>query len=409
MKIEIILNEQKIKVEDNLSILDICKSQGINIPTLCFQKGLFPEGRCRICLVEMDGKLVTSCSTKPKKNAKILTNTEKVRQARKKNLELINPTICRGNVDNEHLICELYKEVGLESNRFEPLVKHTLDLGDVIIRDNNKCINCGRCVQVCSQIQAVHALDFSSRGHNAHVTPYMNKKLSEVACIKCGQCIISCPVGAIYERSHIEAVEAAIKDPKKHVIAQTAPSIRVSLGELFSMEGGSLITGKMVSAIKSCGFDRVFDVNLAADLTIMEEGTEFLKRLESGGKFPMITSCCPGWVLMAEHFHHDLLDNLSTCKSPQEMMGSMIKTYYAKKKKIDPKDIVVVSIMPCTAKKFESNRPEMKNMVDYVLTTREIAKLIKKNQIDLKNIKEKEFDKPLGISTGAGAIFGVSG
>jgi len=406
MKIK--LNEKEIEADGNKSLLDICRENGITVPTLCYHASLFPEARCRVCLVEMDGKLVTSCSTKPVEGATIVTNSERVINARKLNLELAMPKqSCKKEEDLE--VCEIYEEIGMGKPRFAQIKEYKPDLGAAVVRDDNKCINCGRCVRVCADVQGVFAIEFAGRGYNEHITPYGEKHLADVACIRCGQCILNCPVGAISERSHIDEVLAALKVKKKHVVVQVAPSIRAALGELFGMPAGTLVTGKTVAALRRCGFNRVFDVNLGADITIMEESLELLWRVEKGGKLPMITTCCPGWILMMEFFYHDLLENMSTCKSPHEMLGMLIKTYYAKKEGINPKDIVVVSIMPCTAKKFESTRPEMKSGVDYVLTTRELGKLIKMKNIDFASLPEEEFDAPLGISTGAAVIFGATG
>ena len=294
----IILNGKKIEGEEGKTILEICANQGINIPTLCYHKNLPPESRCRICLVDLNGKLVTSCSTKPKEGDKILTKTRRVLKARRINMELMSPGIDikklgkdfeakkiyeEVGVDNERFKSKrkIYKEVGLDNERFKSKRNYLPDLGDSLVRDNNKCINCGKCVQVCSQIQQIYAIDFASRAHNEHVTPYCEKNLKDIACIRCGQCLINCPVGAITEVSHLKEVEAALNNNNKHVIAQTAPSVRAALGELFDMKIGTLVTGKMVTALKDCGFDKVFDVNLGADMTIMEESAEQIKRIES--------------------------------------------------------------------------------------------------------------------------------
>ncbi|MBR9692180.1 4Fe-4S binding protein [Candidatus Woesearchaeota archaeon] len=407
------VDNKNIEVDSNKSLLLNLKDNGINIPHLCYQEGLEPEARCRICLVEINNKLVTSCNTYPKEGMEIKTKTKRVNRARKINAELLMPEHMDKcfRLNKHHDLCNIIGDLGLKEVRFNPTRKYTADLGASVIRDNNLCINCGRCVQVCAQVQATWAIDFAGRAHHEHVTPYFEHDLNDVACIKCGQCIAACPVGAIDEREHLQEVLAALKDKTKHVVVQTAPSIRASLGEEFDMPPGTLVTGKMIAALRRCGFNKVFDTNLGADMTIMEEGTEFLTRAKNNGPFPMITTCCPGWIKFMEHFYHDLIDsnNMSTCKSPHEMLGILIKTYYAKKAKISKKDIVVVSVMPCTAKKFESTRPEMKSDVDYVLTTREAAKLINHFNIDFKNLKDEEFDPALGISTGAGAVFGATG
>lgn len=405
------LNGKKIKVADNKTIYEICKDNEITIPTLCRQDGICPKGRCRICLIEMDDKLVTSCSTKPREGCEIVTHSDRAKDARKMNLELIMAGHKEGGLPPEEYkeIHKLVKEVGLKDFRFKRKKNYIPSLGSAVIRDNNKCINCGRCVDTCREIQGCNAIDFAGRGFSTHVASYSENSLNKASCIKCGQCIINCPVGALYERNQISEVVQMINDPRKHVVVQTAPSIRVSLGELFGYKPGRNVEGQMVAALKACGFDQIFDVDLGADFTIMEEASEFIKRVQNNGPFPMITSCCPGWVLFAEKFYPKLLKNLSSSKSPNEMLGALVKSYYSKKMKIPKKDIVVVAAMPCTAKKFEANRVELENNIDYVLTTREIAKLIKQCGIDFKKIKKRNFDSPLGISTGAGTIFGVTG
>ncbi len=400
-----------IEVAKDKTLLISLKNLGYKIPSICYQEGLKPEGRCRLCVVEIAGKLVTTCNTYPKEGMEITTNNDRVKVARKVNSELLmSEHVQTCSIENQdHELCQIIQDLGIRESRFNPKRKWKVDLGASVIRDNNKCINCGRCVQVCATIQATYAIDFAGRGHKERVAPYSDHELNDVACIKCGQCIAACPVGAISEREHIHEVIEVLKDSKKHVVVQTAPSIRAALGEEFSMPAGTLVTGKMVAALRKCGFDKIFDTNLGADLTIMEEASEFLNRVKKGGPFPMITTCCPAWIKYMEHFYHDLLPNMSSCKSPHEMLGILANTYYAKKINKPRDDIIVVSIMPCTAKKFEITRPELTSDVDFVLTTREVAKLIRHFCIDFKNLNDEKFDPALGISTGAGAIFGASG
>jgi NADP-reducing hydrogenase subunit HndD len=309
----------------------------------------------------------------------------------------------------------LSKELNIRDIRYKgEQTEHDIDnLSPSIVRDNNKCILCRRCVSVCQNVQTVSVLETVSRGFDTKIGTAFDIPLANTPCVNCGQCINVCPVGAIYEKSDIEKVWSAINDPDKYVVVQTAPAVRVSIGEAFGMPLGSRPTGKMVSALKKLGFDKVFDTDTAADLTIMEEGTELLQRMQNGGKLPLITSCSPGWIKFCEHNYPDFLDNLSSCKSPHEMFGAVLKTYYAKKMNIEPEKIVVVSIMPCTAKKFEAGRPELSAAgypdVDYVLTTRELAQMIDEAGIDFVNLEDETFDDPIGDASGAGVIFGATG
>lgn len=409
MKIKI--NGKDIECDPKKTLLHILRDNGIKVPTLCYQEGLEPQGRCRICVVEVNGKLITTCSSYPKEGMEIITYSDKVKKARRINAELLMPEhMKKCMIENEeHDLCNIISDMGLTDTRFNSRKRYKVDLGAAVVRNDNLCINCGRCVQACADVQATWAIDFASRGHNEHVTPYYEHDLNEVACTKCGQCIAACPVGAISEREHLAEVLKVLKDKKKHVIVQTAPSIRASLGEEFGMEPGTLVKGKMVAALRRCGFDKVFDTNLGADMTIMEESAEFLERVKKNGPFPMITTCCPAWIKFMEHFYHELLPNMSSCKSPHEMLGILTKCFYAPQNNMKKEDVIVVSVMPCTAKKFESTRPELQSGVDYVLTTREAAKLIRLFDIDFKSLADEEFDPALGISTGAGAIFGATG
>ena len=342
-KIKIKLNGTYITCDENKTILEICRDNNIDIPTLCYIEGLKSEARCRICLVEMNGKLVTSCSTYPSEGCEIITDSDRVLKARKLNAELLmseHIQVCL--TDSEaHDLCKIIRDIGLKNIRFKPIRKYKQDLSESVIRDDNRCINCGKCVRVCGEIMEVYAIYFVGRGHREHVSPYFDHRLHDVACIKCGQCIAVCPVGAIYEREHLYEVVRALKNKKKHLVVQTAPSVRVAIGEEFGLPPGSLVTGKLVAALRRCGFDKIFDTDLGADMTIMEEATEFLERLKKGGPFPMITTCCPAWIKFMEHFEHDLIPNMSSCKSPHEMLGVLTKTYYANKFNIPKEDIIV--------------------------------------------------------------------
>jgi NADP-reducing hydrogenase subunit HndD len=410
-----------VEVPSHYTVLEAAKEAGIDIPTLCYLKEINQIGACRICVVEIEGvrNLQTSCTYPVFDGMKVYTNTPKVREARKLNLELIlsnHDRSCLTCIRNTN--CELQslsKKLGVDEIRFEgENIKYSIDnASPSIVRDPNKCVLCRRCVSVCSEVQNVFAIGMVNRGFKTMVAPSFGRSLKDSPCISCGQCIEVCPVGAIYEKDHTKRVYEALADEKKYVVAQTAPAVRVALGEEFGMPIGSIVTGKMVAALKRMGFDAVFDTDFAADLTIMEEGSELLERLKNGGKLPMITSCSPGWIAFCEKYYPEFIDNLSTCKSPHMMMGALVKSYYAEKEGLNPEDIYVVSIMPCTAKKLEIERPEMQHNgikdVDAVLTTRELARMIKEMGIDFVNLPDEEYDEPLGMSTGAGVIFGATG
>ncbi len=400
---KVYLDGKELDVDGDSTLLEICEREGKEVPTKCHVEEMEPDARCRVCLVSMNGKLVTSCSTKPVENAEIISNSEKVVRARETNKKLMR----QQKTDSEAY--NLFKEVGLGNKRFGKEEKDVEEKGRALKREMEKCVNCGRCVKVCNRVQGVNAINFAGRGHETRVTPQRGKKLSEVACIRCGQCLLECEEGALIEENSIEEVEKFLEDEDKFVVAQTAPAVRSSLGELFGLEPGKNVEKEMVEGLKKLGFDKVFDTVFAADLTIVEEASELIQRVENGGPFPLITSCCPGWILYMENFHPDLRENVSSCKSPQMMLGALVKSFYAEKIGKDPEDVVVVSVMPCTSKKFEVSRIEMKDDVDAVLTTREAAQLFKKNSLDICQMDGQEFDQPLGISTGAGKIFGATG
>jgi iron-only hydrogenase group A len=419
--ISVTIDGFKVEVEEGTTILDAARQAKVHIPTLCYLPEVQAIGACRVCLVEIEGNrtLQAACVSPVVNGLAVHTNTEKVRKARKFSVEMLlsnHPFECLTCPRN--LNCELQSlasELGIREIRFngDKSGGRIDESSPSIRRDQNKCILCRRCVTVCQEIQSVTALYLQGRGFNTRVEPAFDRDINDVACTNCGQCSLVCPVGAITEKEYINEVFDAINDPTKFTIIQDAPAVRAALGEEFGYPPGTLVTGKMLAAARKLGFDRIFDTNFAADLTILEEGSELLKRVGEGGTLPLITSCSPGWIKFIEHFYPELLPNLSTCKSPHQMLGALTKTYYAKKMGIDPKDMVVVSVMPCTAKKFECQRPEMKSSgyqdVDYVLTTREFAKMIKQAGIDFNNLADGSYDDPMGEYTGAATIFGATG
>lgn len=424
--VNITINNRKIAANEGETIMEAARRNNVNIPSLCWLEGVHRVGSCRICVVEVEGAktLQASCIVPVQEGMVIRTNTEKVRKTRKLLYELImsdHPRECLSCARNQN--CELQKLGGMisaDNDRFagERSKSDIDDSSPSIVRDMSKCILCRRCVTVCNEIQEVGVLNVQNRGFDSIVGPAEGLALNTVNCTYCGQCTTVCPVGALQEKDSTEAVWNALFDSKKRVIVQTAPAVRAALGEEFGDEPGTLVTGKMATALRELGFDDVFDTNFAADLTIIEEGSELLERLTAAlsGKqavLPMITSCSPGWIKYVEHAWPDELDHLSTCKSPHMMLGALAKSFYARKLGIDPKDIFVVSVMPCTAKKFEITRPELSNdglpNVDAVLTTRELARMIKEAGIDFESLEESDFDSPMGLSTGAADIFGTTG
>lgn len=419
--IDITINGEKVNVPESVTILEAAKMHGIKIPSLCHFPDQRVKANCRVCVVELEGSknLVPSCSTPVREGMKVKTNTARVRETVQTILELIfanHPQECLTCIRNENCeLRELAAEHGIREIKADmstPLLP--LDTSTAaIVRDPNKCIKCGRCAEVCHHVQTTGILYSHYRGINGAITPEYGKTLSEVACVLCGQCILVCPVGAIHEKDDTAAVWAALENPQKHVVVQVAPAVRVSIAEEMGQAPGTIATGKLVTALRRLGFNKVFDTDFTADLTILEEGNELLHRLKTGGTLPMITSCSPGWVKFIEHNYPEQLDHVSTCKSPQQMFGALAKTYYAEKSGIDPKDIVVVSVMPCTAKKYECTRPEMYSSgyqdVDYVLTTREFGRMLRQAGVDFAALPDGSFDNPLGISTGAAALFGTTG
>lgn len=418
--VNIKINDREYTVPASYTILDAAREAGIKIPTLCFLKDINKIGACRMCLVEVKGAkaLQAACVYPVNEGMEVYTNTLKVRNARRDTLELIlsnHEKKCLTCVRSRN--CELQtlaEELGVDGLRYEG-ENITYDIDNTstsLVRDNNKCVLCRRCIGACNN-QAVSVITCADRGFATHVAATYEKPIKDVGCIFCGQCIVSCPVGALYERNDIPKVMDAIDNPEKHVVVQTAPAVRAALGEEFGLPIGTPVTGKMVAALKRLGFDKVFDTDTGADLTIMEEGTEFINRFTSGENLPIITSCSPGWVKFCEHYYPEFLGNLSTCKSPMEMFGAVIKSYYAEKNGIDKNSIYSVAIMPCTSKKYEVQREEHSTCgsqdIDCSLTTRELARMIKQAGIDFASLPDEEFDRPFGEATGAAVIFGTTG
>lgn len=415
------VNDRKIEAKPGEMILDALKREGIKVPTLCHLPGLFPSGACRMCVVEVEGVpgLVPSCAFPVSEGMQVKTHSPRALRARKTIIELLlanHPDDCLYCVRNKNCdLQDLAEELGVRQRRYTGKKNqyHVDSSSPSIIRDPAKCILCGKCVRVCEEIQGVSAIDFVGRGSRTQIAPAFGEGLNVSSCINCGQCIVVCPTGALREKSDLKEVLDAIHDPEKIVIVQHAPSISVTLGEEFGIKPGIDVVGIMTAALRRLGFDRVFDTAFSADLTIMEEASELVQRIQTGGVLPMMTSCSPGWIKFVEQFYPEFLDNLSTCKSPQQMLGAITKSYFAEREQIDPKNIFNVSIMPCSAKKFEAERPELANNnipdIDAVLTTRELARIIRMRGLDLKDMQPEAADTPFGERSSAGKLFGVSG
>ena len=415
------INNIPVEVKEGSTILEAAKAAGINIPTLCYLKEINEIGACRVCVVEVKGarSLVAACVYPVNEGMEVFTNTEKVRKSRKTTLELLlsdHKKECLSCVRSTN--CELQKlsyEYGCDENRFKgEKAKYEEDTStSYLVRDNEKCILCRRCVAVCKKVQEVAVIAPARRGFNTHIACAFESDLADAPCVACGQCVAVCPTGALHEREEIDNVRDAINDPEKVVVVAAAPAVRAAIGEEFGYPIGTNTEGKMFTAMRMLGFDKVFDVNFGADLTIMEEANELIHRVKEGGTLPMFTSCSPGWIRYVEYYYPELIPNLSSCKSPMQMFGATVKTYWAQKENIDPKNIYVVGVMPCTAKKFERTR-ENENAsgypdIDAVLTTRELAKMIKNSGILYNELPDGTFDNPLGEFTGAGVIFGATG
>ena len=415
--VQIEIDGENLEVEAGTSILEAAEILNKDIPTLCYLEEKNLIGACRICLVEIENndKLAASCITPVSEGLKIKTNSSRVRKNRKMNLEFLlsNHSIeCPSCISNESCeLREIAEEFGIREVRFDGKKSsyQTDQSTPSIFRDPEKCILCRRCESVCSEIQSVEAVQVFGRGFETVIKPSFYENLADSPCVLCGQCTLVCPTGALREKEYIDEVWEALDDPKKHVVVQTAPAVRVALSEAFSGKSGEICTEKMITALKKIGFDKVFDTNFTADLTILEEANEFIERIKSGGKLPLFTSCSPGWINFIEEYYPEYLDNLSTCKSPQQMFGALAHSYYLDHTEMEDKDLIVVSIMPCTAKKFEAQREEMAGDVDYVLTTRELAQMIKEAGFKFENLEYSNFDQLMGESTGAAAIFGATG
>ncbi len=414
------INGLSVSAPKDATILEAARLAGINIPTLCYLKDVNQIGACRMCLVEIKGarSFAAACVQPVGEGMEVYTNTPALRRSRKNTLELILSThdkkclSCVRSGDCE--LQRLAREYGVDESKYEGEKPHyELDASAAhMVRDNNKCILCRRCVGACAE-QGIGVIGPNRRGFASHIGCAFEMDLADTSCVSCGQCIVACPTGALYEKDDTAKVFEAIGDPEKIVVVQTAPAVRAALGESFGMPIGTNVKGKMVAALRRLGFDKVFDTDFSADLTIMEEANEFIERVKNGGKLPLITSCSPGWVKFCEHYYEDFIDNLSSCKSPQQMFGAIVKTYYAEKENIDPSKLFVVSVMPCTAKKFERGRDDQDAAgmqdIDAVLTTRELASMIKRAGLMFESLPDEEFDMPLGIGSGAGVIFGATG
>lgn len=416
------IDGREVVAEEGISVLEAAHRVGIEIPSLCYLKGINEIGACRVCLIEVQGAhtLQAACVYPVSAGLRVHTNTPRVLRARRTVVELLlsdHHRECTNCIRN--LNCELQHladTLGIRNLRFTGETPNypIFNNNSFIVRDYNKCIKCRRCEAICSNVQEVHVYSGQNRGFDTVIAPAFMKDLAEVACITCGQCVIACPTASLVEKENIDEVWRALADPEQYVVVQTAPSIQVTLGEVFGLPVGTVVTGKLVAALRRLGFDKVFATDFTADLTIMEEAHELLERLSGrGGPLPLLSSCCPGWIKFCEHFYPEFIPHLSTCKSPHEMFGAITKTYFAEDQGLDPKKIVVVAIMPCTAKKFEASRPEMGSGqwrdVDVVLTTRELARMIRQAGLNFRQLPDEEYDAPLGMASGAGTIFGATG